>query len=156
MTTQKQREQNRERQQRFRDRQKLSREEADYANKINTEELALRVKAGKCFLGEISPGEDAATIADALQVAREMARALNIVDVEAGESLIQFERRVWDGWIRRDAPFLNRDKQTLVKGWGGDYFVEHCGGFDKCWSPLPGSDAAIASLPELPPIPEIV
>src|SRR6202043_1648587 len=150
-----QRQQNRDRQQRFRDRQKLSREEAMYADRVNAEGLAFRVKEGECFLGEVSPGVDAATVADALQVAREMAHALGITDVQPGESLLAFERRVFDAWANRGAPFLIRATKSLVPGWSANYWLDYCGGFDETWTPLPGSDAAIdvRSLPELPPIP---
>jgi hypothetical protein len=152
MTTQKQREQNRERQQRFRERQKLSREEAESAKRINDEGLAERIKSGKCFVGEVSPGVDADNLTDALQVAREMAVALGITDVQPGESLLAFERRVFDAWANRGAPFLIRATQSLVPGWSADYWLDYCGGFDEAWTPLPGSDVVIDvwSLPELP------
>jgi hypothetical protein len=152
MTTEAQRRQNRERQQRFRDRKKLSREEADYAAEVNEKELDSRVKAGMCFLGEMAPGIDANNLTDALQVAREMARALRIADVQPGESLLDFERRTFDAWANRGAPFLIRGAQTILPGWGADYWLKHCGGFDEVWTALPGSNAVIdiASLPELP------
>jgi hypothetical protein len=152
MTTEAQRRQNRERQQRFRDRKKLSREEADYAAEVNEKELDSRVKAGKCFLGEVSPGIDADNLTDALQVAREMARALGVVDVQPGESLLALERRVFDAWTDRGAPFLIRTTQELVSGWGRDYWLEHCGGFDESWTALSGSNAPVdvSSLPDLP------
>jgi hypothetical protein len=151
MTTEKQREQNRERQQRFRDRKKRSREESMHADTINDEGLAERVKSGKCFVGEVFPGVDADNLTDALRVAREMAHALGISDVQPGESLLEFERRTFDAWANRGAPFLIRATQSLVPGWGRGYFVEHCGGFDKCWIPLPGSDNQV-DLSSLPPL----
>jgi hypothetical protein len=152
MTTEKQREHNRERQQRFRDRKKLSREEADYADEVTKEGLDFRVKAGMCFLGEMAPGIDANNLTDALQVAREMARAVGISDVLSGESLLDFERRTFDAWANRGAPFLIRGTQTILPGWGADYWLEHCGRFDEVWTALPGSNAVIdiGALPELP------
>ncbi len=185
MTTERQRKLNRERQQRFRDRKKQNAQdkldalnraalEAAHAKRINEEGLRKRTMTGECSLGEISPGVDAATVEDALQVAREMARALDEPDVQPGESLIQFERRVWYAWIGAGGPFLIRDKDLINKGyapdgmyggrfyklapnlrpgWGRDYFLSF-GGFDKSWLPLPGSDAAIdvSSLPALPSV----
>jgi hypothetical protein len=177
MTTETQRCQNRERQQRFRDRQKLSREEIEHANKVNEDGRKERAASGHCFLGEVSPGIDADNVADALQVAREMARAIGSADVQQRETLLDFERRTFDAWARYNywqmrsrqdkwgnintghggGPFLNRQTQELSPGWGKDYWLDN-GGFDAKWVPLPGSDAVIdvSSLPELPPIPEIV
>jgi hypothetical protein len=122
-----------------------------------------------CFFGEVYPGIDATTIEDALQVAREMARALGISDVTEGESLFEFERRVFDQWARYDkfedrldccwggggAPFLNRKTQQLSPGWGEGYWLEHCGGFDKTWTPLQGANvpvdvSGLAPLKEIP------
>jgi hypothetical protein len=142
---------NRERQQRFRDRQKLTRDQTDYINQMHEEEQARRSKEGKCFLGEVRPGVDANNVADALQVAREMARALAISDVVDGESLLDFERRTFEAWGHGGGPFLNRNTQQLSAGWGDDYWLDN-GGFDATWSPLPGCDAVIdvRSLPELP------
>jgi hypothetical protein len=59
-------------------------------------------------LGEIAPGVDAATIDEALEVAREFARALVISDVQNGESLQDFERLVFEAWVNYDK-FVGRD-----------------------------------------------
>jgi hypothetical protein len=139
-------------------------------DRMNAEGIARRTKPNQCLLGEISPGVDAHTVEEALEVAREMARALNAPDVEEGESLHDFERRIFDAWVNYDkfvgrddaggnfpfaggghASYLNRETGDLSPGLGRDYWVEHCGGFDECWQPLPGSGKALdlASLPRL-------
>jgi hypothetical protein len=140
------------------------------ADKMNAEAIARRVQRSQCMLGEVSPGVDARTINEALEVAREMARALTVSDVEEGESLLDFERRVFDAWVNYDkfvgrndaggtfplaggggAPYLNRETGELSPGRGKSYWVEHCGGFDECWTALPGARNKIdlASLPTL-------
>jgi hypothetical protein len=140
------------------------------ADKMNAKGIARRTQRSQCMLGESSPGVDARTPEEALEVAREMARALNAPDVQEGESLLDFERRVFDAWINYDkfvgrndaggtfafaggghAPYLNRETGELSPGLGRDYWLEHCGGFAECWKPLPGAKEKIdlASSPRL-------
>jgi len=135
------------------------------AERMNTQSLARRVTRSQCMLGEVSPGVDARTLEEALEVAREMARALNISDLRESESLYDFERRVFDAWVnydkfvgRNDAagggghgPHLNRVTGELSPGRGKDYWIECCGNFDECWKALPGAKEKIdlASLPRL-------
>jgi hypothetical protein len=131
---------------------------------MNAEGIARRTKTNECMFGETSPGTDAKTIGEALEVAREMARALGIPDVQDGESLYDFERRVFNAWINYEgfrggynssdgggAPYLNRLTGELSPGLGKKYWVEHCGGFDECWKSLPGARKQIdlATLPKL-------
>ena len=96
--------------------------------------------------------------------------AHSVSDVQEGESLLDFERRVFDAWVNYDkfvgrndaggtfpfagggnAPYLNRETGELSPGRGKKYWVEHCGGFDECWKPLPGAKETIdlATLPKL-------
>jgi hypothetical protein len=140
------------------------------AREMNAEGIARRTKLNQCSLGEIRPGVDAANLDDALLVAREFARALSIPDVQKSESLHDFERRVFDAWVNYDkfvgrddtgghspsaggghAPYLNRQTGELSPGFGRDYWVEYCGGFDECWQALPGAKKKLdlATLPEL-------
>jgi hypothetical protein len=135
------------------------------ADRMNAEGISRRIQRSQSMLGEVSPGVDARTIEDALEVAREMARALTIPDLQEGESLLDFERRVFDAWVSYDkfighndaagggghGPYLNRETSELSPGRGEDYWVEHCGGFDECWKILPGSKETIdlATLPKL-------
>jgi hypothetical protein len=138
--------------------------------RMNAEGIIRRTQRNQCTLGEISPGVDARTIEEALEVAREMARALTMPDVQEGESLLDFERRVFDVWVNYDkfvghndaggnfpfaggghTPYLNRETGELSPGRGKKYWVEHSGGLDKCWKPLPGAKEKIdlATLPRL-------
>jgi hypothetical protein len=140
------------------------------ADRMNTQGLARRTQRNQCMFGETAPGIDAHTVEEALEVAREMARALNAPDVLEGESLLDFERRVFESWVNYPnfigcngagghfpfaggghAPYLNRETGELFPGLGRDYWVEHCGGFDECWKPLPGSSKTIdlSTLPKL-------
>ncbi len=140
------------------------------ADRMNAEGVARRTQRSQCMLGEIRPGVDARTLEEALEVAREMARALTVSDIQEGESLLDFERRVFDAWVNYDnfvghndaggtfpfaggggAPYLTRETGELSPGHGKKYWVEHCGGFDECWKILPGAKEKIdlASLPKL-------
>jgi hypothetical protein len=153
------------------------------ADKMNAEAIARRTQRNQCMLGEATPGMDARTLEEALEVAREMARALTVSDVQEGESLLEFECRIFDAWVRYDkflgrndaggnspfaggghAPYLNRESGELSPGRGKEYWIEHCGSFQECWKVLPGSKEKIdlASLPKLKriktpeePIPEL-
>jgi hypothetical protein len=134
------------------------------AETMNEEGIARRTMRNQCTLGEVSPGVDASTVEEALEVAREMARALKVSDVEEGESLHDFERRVFDAWTNHEgfrggnnscdgggAPHLNRPTGELSPGRGKLYWQEQCGGFDQCWQPLPGAKKQLdlAALPKL-------
>ena len=139
-------------------------------DQMNAEGIARRTKRNQCTFGEISPGVDASTLEDALEVAREMARALAVSDVQEGESLHDFERRVFNAWVNYDkfvgrddtggrsplaggghAPYLNRETGELTPGVGRGYWIDHCGGFDECWKQLPGARTKLdlAALPKL-------
>jgi hypothetical protein len=131
---------------------------------MNAEGIARRTKRNQCMFGETSPGVDARTIDEALEVAREMARALECSDVQEGESLHDFERRVFDAWTDYEgfrggnnscdgggAPHLNRQTGELSPGRGRLYWQEYCGGFDGSWEVLPGARKTLdlAELPKL-------
>src|SRR6267142_458952 len=126
MSTEKQKQQQRDRTQRFRDRKKLSRDEIEHANKVNEDGRKERDASGQCFLGEVSPGIDADNAADALQVAREMARAIGSADVQQGETLLDFERRTFGAWARYNY-WQTRSRQNkwgnINTGHGGGPFV---------------------------------
>jgi hypothetical protein len=139
-------------------------------DRMNAEGIARRTKRNQCSLGEISPGVDARTVEEALEVAREMARALGISDVQESESLHDFERRVFNAWVNHEGfrggynssdggggPHLNRQTGELSPGRGKLYWQEYCGGFEECWQPLPGAKKALdlAALPKLKKIKKI-
>jgi hypothetical protein len=140
------------------------------ADRMNAEGIARRTKRNQCMFGEVRPGVDAKTIDEALEVAREMARALDCPDVQENESLYDFERRIFDAWVNFDkfvghndaggrspfaggghAPYSNRETGELFPGRGKDYWIDHCGGFDECWQALPGAKKILdlATLPKL-------
>jgi hypothetical protein len=133
-------------------------------DEMNAESIARRTKRNECMFGEVRPGMDAQTIDEALEVAREMARALCISDVQEGESLHDFERRVFSAWVNYEgfrgeynssdgggAPHLSRPTGELSPGRGKTYWQEYCGGFDECWQALPGARKTLdlAKLPKL-------
>ena len=133
-------------------------------DRMNAEGIARRTKKNQCTFGEVRPGMDAQTIDEALEVAREMARALSIPDVREGESLHDFERRVFSAWTNYEgfrggnnscdgggAPHLNRQTGQLSPGRGKPYWQEYCGGFDQSWEALPGAKQKLdlAALPKL-------
>jgi hypothetical protein len=133
-------------------------------DEMNAEGNARRTKRNECMFGEVRPGVDARTLEEALEVAREMARALSIPDVQESESLYDFERRVFNAWTNYEgfrggnnssdgggAPYLNRLTGELSPGLGKPYWEEHCGGFDECWQALPGAKKKLdlGSLPKL-------
>ena len=131
---------------------------------MNAEGIARRTKRNECTFGEVIPGVDAGTVEEALEVAREMARALDCPDVQENESLHDFERRVFDAWTNYEgfrggnnscdgggAPHLNRRTGELSPGRGKLYWQEYCGGFDQCWTALLGAKKTLdlAALPKL-------
>jgi hypothetical protein len=71
-------------------------------DRMNAQHIARRIQRSQCMLGEVTPGVDARTLEEALEVAREMARALTVPDVQEDESLLDFERRVFDAWVNYD------------------------------------------------------
>lgn len=147
----------RKRKQRAREKARTSQAIHDYLEKItrdrvNAEGLARHAKLNRCTLGEITPGVDATTIDEALAISREFARALCVPDVQEGESLFDFERRVFNAWTNYEgfrggnnscdgggASYLNRQTGQLSPGRGQIYWQEYCGGFDECWQALPGA-----------------
>jgi hypothetical protein len=127
--------------------------EAERARQMNEQGFRDRLARNICFFGEVSPGVDAQTITDALQVCREFARALNQPDVQQPEHLRDFELRIGRVWLEHGGPFLNRRNQELRKGWG-DYWREK--NFTKVFKFLPNAakPVEVSALPPLPPLPE--
>jgi hypothetical protein len=122
---------------------------------MNEEGSRDRLTRNICFFGEVSPGVDAQTIADALQVCREFARALNQSDVQQHETLRDFELRIGRVWAEHGGPFLNRKTQQLSPGWGaGTYAKTYWLPFEEKYKPLPGAAQQI-DIENLSPLPEI-
>src|SRR6202161_191767 len=78
------------------------------ADRMNAKHIARRIQRSQCMLGEVTPGVDARTVEEAIEVAREMARALVVPDVMEGESLLDFERRIFEAWVNYDK-FVGRN-----------------------------------------------
>jgi len=194
MTTEKEREANRERQRAFRARKKAEQQEAEQqeqqeqrdANESAEMErraelqeaswLNQRKLLGLVFLGEIKPGIDASTATEEIQVAREFARALNQPDVQPGETVRGFVKRIYEAWYglgasklraedfvvngegswfeyhsrHRGAPLFNRETQRF-----DTRMIHHFSGrsFEQSWRPPEGTGNEVidvASLAELP------
>jgi hypothetical protein len=127
------------------------------AREMNEEGRRHRLELGRCFFGEVSPGVDAKTVEDALQVCREFARALAQPDIQQAETLYDFELRIGRVWAERGGPFLNRTTQQLSPGWGnGTYGEGYWLPFEEKYFPIPGAKKKldVASLSPLPALPE--
>jgi hypothetical protein len=152
----------RKRKQRDRDQVALATKMQDYVDKerarqMNEDGRRHRLSLGQCFFGEVSPGVDARTIEDALQVCREFARALGQPDIQQTETLYDFELRIGRIWAERGGPFLNRTTQQLSRGWGeGVYGQGYWLPFEEKYTPIPGAKKKLyhMSLPAMPGLPE--
>jgi hypothetical protein len=89
---------NRERQRRHRERQKQNRARSIEAQGLASEQ-AERMRRHPHFFGESSPGCDATTFADELQIHREFLRALGKEDVKDGETLRTVAKRAFEAWV---------------------------------------------------------
>ena len=96
---------NRERQRRHRERQKQNLARSIEAQRLASER-AERSRRGPHFFGESSPGRNAATSADELQIHREFLRALGKEDVRNGETLRTVAKRTLEAWLT--GPFTCR------------------------------------------------
>ena len=155
MTTEEQRKQNRERQQRHREREKQKREHTIEAQQTAHGQAA-RAKRNPHFFGESSPGSNAQTFAEELQIQREFLRALGKPDVTPGETLRMVAKRTYEAWLagpyawKSYVPAFNRAAQQFDP----DFGFEISGDFDQTWEPPKDctGDELIdaAGLPNLP------
>jgi hypothetical protein len=108
--------------------------------------------------GELEAFQDAASCPDALTVAREFLAALNLPDVQPGETLLDVERRAMAGFCAPGGGLLNRNTLRIETSTASttDGFTYD---FDTRWIQLPGSDQLIdvATLPviEIPAVCEV-
>jgi hypothetical protein len=94
------------------------------------------------FPGELEAFQDAQNCSDALIVAREYILALGQPDVQAGETLLDVERRVVSAWVEQGAPLLNRNTlrlDTSVASTADGYTFD----FDTQWVPIDGANEVI-------------
>jgi hypothetical protein len=96
---------NRERQRLHRKRQKQKRTRALEMQRLASERVE-RISRGPHFFGESSPGRNATTSADELQIHREFLRALGKEDVQNGETLRTVAKRTFEAWLT--GPFTCR------------------------------------------------
>jgi hypothetical protein len=89
---------NRERQRRHRQRNAQKRAHSIEAQRLASER-AERMRRGPHFFGESSPGCNANTFADELQIHREFLRALGKEDVKDGETLRTVAKRAFEAWL---------------------------------------------------------
>jgi hypothetical protein len=96
---------NRERQRLHRKRQKQKRARALELQRLASERVE-RISRGPHFFGESSPGRNATTSADELQIHREFLRALGKEDVQDDETLRTVAKRTFEAWLT--GPFTCR------------------------------------------------
>jgi hypothetical protein len=89
---------NRERQRRHRQREAQKRAHSIEAQRVASER-AERKRRDLYFFGESSPGRDAQTCAEELQIHREFLRALGQLDVQPGETLRAVAKRTFEAWL---------------------------------------------------------
>ena len=153
---------NRERQRLHRKRQKQKRARALEAQRLASER-AERMGRGPHFFGESSPGRNANTFADELQIHREFLRALGKEDVKHGETLRAVAKRVFQAWLTGPfacrsygppfyVPAFNRTTQQFDPDFG---FGIGDAPFEEFWTPP--SDCTgdeLIQLGELPKLPK--
>jgi hypothetical protein len=152
---------NRERQRLHRKRQKEKRARALEAQRLASER-AERMRRGPYFFGESSPGRNANTLVDELQIHREFLRALGNEDVQDGETLRTVAKRAFEAWLIGPftcrscgppfyAPAFNRVRQQFDPDFG---FGIGDDPFEEIWTPpkdCTGDEVIdVAALPKLP------
>jgi hypothetical protein len=154
---------NRERQRRHRERQKQNLARSIEAERLASER-AERMRRGPHFFGETSPGRNANTSVDELQIHREFLRALGREDVQHGETLRTVAKRAFEAWLTGPftcrscgppfyAPAFNRVRQQFDPDFGfgiGDVLFEDIWTSPKdCTGDEPINVAALPKLPKL-------
>jgi hypothetical protein len=156
---------NRERQRRHRQREAQKRAHSIQAQQVASER-AERKGRGLHFFGESSPGCDANTFVDELQIHREFLRALGKEDVKDGETLRMVAKRAFEAWLTGPftcrsygppfyVPAFNRTSQQFDPDFGfaiGDVL------FEEIWTPPKNSTGNelidVGALPKLPKLPK--
>jgi hypothetical protein len=154
---------NRERQRLHRKRQKQKRARALEAQRLDSER-AERMRRGPHFFGESSPGRNANTFADELQIHREFLRALEKEDVQDGETLRTVAKRTYEAWLTGPftcrtcgppfyVPAFNRTGQQFDPDFGfgiGDVL------FEDIWtSPKDCTGDEVIDVGDLPKLPKL-
>jgi len=154
----------RKRKQRERDQQKRVR--ALEVQRASLERAERRRRNLHCY-GESTPGRNATTFEDEVQIHRQFLRTLNQPDLQPDETLRELARRTYQAWVT--GPFASRDGRTIyVPGFNraAQEFDSEFGfsiediPFDEAWSPpkhYTGDEPIdVDSLPKLPNLPRTV
>jgi hypothetical protein len=154
---------NRERQRLHRKRQKQKRARALEAQRLASER-AERMRRGPHFFGESSPGRNANTFSDELQIHREFLRSLGKEDVQDGETLRTVAKRTFAAWLTGPytcrssgppfyVPAFNRTGQQFDRDFGfgiGDVL------FEDIWtSPNDCTGDELVDVGALPKLPKL-
>ncbi len=152
---------NRERQRRHRQREAQKRARAIEAQRVESER-AERNRRNLHFHGESSPGCDAQTFAEELQIHREFLRAFGKEDVKHGETLRAVAKRAFEAWLTGRfacqsygppfyVPAFDRTSQQFDPEFG---FTIGDAPFEEFWTPpsdCTGDELIdVAALPKLP------
>src|ERR1700730_3711002 len=89
---------NRERQPRHREREAQKKARSIEAQRVASER-AERMRRDLHSFGEFSPGRNAQTCAEELQIHREFLRALGLPDIQPGETLRTVAKRTYEAWV---------------------------------------------------------
>jgi hypothetical protein len=151
----------RQRKRRQRDRDKQKRIRALEAQNAAAERAERRHR-NLHFYAEVSPGRNATTLVDEVQIHREFLRCLGADDVRENETLREVARRTYGEWMKlacRDygpriyVPAFNRTRQEFDREFG--YEIDDTS-FEASWSPpkdCTGDEPIdVIKLPELPQV----
>jgi hypothetical protein len=154
---------NRERQRRHRQREAQKRARSIEAQRVASER-AERMRRGPHFFGESSPGCNANTFADELEVHREFLRALGKEDVQPGETLRMVAKRTFEAWLTGPftcrsygspfyVPAFDRTRQQFDPDFG---FGIGDAPFEETWTPPRDSTGdELIDVAALRPLPKI-
>jgi len=153
---------NRERQRRHRQREAQKRAHSIEAQQLASER-AEHKRRDLHYFGESSPGCNANTFADELQIHREFLRALGKEDVQCGETLRTVAKRTFEAWLtgpftcRYAPPFyvpaFNRTSQQFDPEFG---FGLGDAPFEETWTPPKDCTGdELIDLGELPKLPKL-
>jgi hypothetical protein len=152
---------NRERQRRHRQREAQKKDHSIEAQRVASER-AERKRRNLHFFGESSPGRDAQTCVEELQIHREFLRALEEPDVQPGETLGAVAKRTREGWVKGPfacglygppiyVPAFDRTNQRFDPEFG---FTIGDAPFEDIWTPpkdCTGDELIdLGALPKLP------
>jgi hypothetical protein len=151
---------------------KAAKQAAREAREEAVEEKAHYVGKSLCYYAETSPGVDAATATEEIQVHREWLRAMDQPDVRKGETLRQLAERTFSAWLNQATSWMRTDdkrvpnppdnflmsfnrKEQKFNGYHGFNGSKlHGVPFSEIWSPPAGRNGdEVIDVAALPPLP---